>query len=126
MLEVAMSTRSSAVKLHRTGLAHAEQLIRAGQFVRDERDDWSGHQPSTQDENRFIEAHSYAEYGKWHLGVDVSAGEDTKGRYKFPYGDFAKVHRCGLLAAEGRAGQRKYADIEAAAAQLLRSIDKDA
>jgi hypothetical protein len=41
-----------------------------------------------------------------------------KGRYKFPYGDFQNVHRCGLLAAESRAGQRKYHDIELAVAHL--------
>jgi hypothetical protein len=28
------------------------------------------------------------------------------------------VHRCAVLAAESRAGQRKYADIESAAAHL--------
>lgn len=29
----------------------------------------------------------------WHLGVDDEASEHTKARYKFPYGDFARVHR---------------------------------
>jgi hypothetical protein len=42
------------------------------------------------------------------LGVDTDENEDTKGRYKFPYSDFAKVHRYGVLAAENRAGQYKY------------------
>ena len=32
--------------------------------------------------------------------------------------DFQNVHRCGLLAAESRAGQRKYYDIELAVAHL--------
>jgi hypothetical protein len=44
--------------------------------------------------------------------------EDSKRRYKFPCGDFQRVHRCGVLAAESRAGQRKYFAIEAAAAHL--------
>jgi hypothetical protein len=39
-----------------------------------------------------------------------------KSHWKFPYGDFENVHRCGVLAAESRAGQRKYGDIESAAA----------
>jgi hypothetical protein len=43
---------------------------------------------------------------------------NRKGRYKFPYGDFQDVHRCGLLAAESRAGQRKHFDIELAVAHL--------
>jgi hypothetical protein len=59
-----------------------------------------------------------AEYGKWHLGIDETLDAANKGRYKFPYRDFEKVHRCGLLAAESRAGQRKYYDIELAVAQL--------
>jgi hypothetical protein len=46
-------------------------------------------------------------------GID-DEDENNKGRYKFLYSDFEKVHRCGLLAAESPAGQRKYYDIELA------------
>jgi hypothetical protein len=63
-------------------------------------------------------ADGIGEYTRWHLGIDDEEDEDNKGRYKFPYGDFEKVHRCGLLAAESRAGQRKYYDIELAVAHL--------
>jgi hypothetical protein len=107
-----------AVKLNRKGQNHAESLIKAGKFVHDERDDWSEHQPSAADENRFIEKHGFAEYGKWHLGIDDEMDDETKGHYKFPYGDFNDVHRCALLAAESRAGQYKYLDIEKAAHHL--------
>jgi hypothetical protein len=107
-----------AVKLNRRGFDHAESLIKAGKFELDERDDWSEHQPSSAEENRFIEKHGLAEYAKWHLGIDDEEEEDTKGRYKFPYGDFEKVHLCALLAAESRAGQYKYDDIKNAAAHL--------
>ena len=44
-------------------------------------------------------------------------------KLKFPYSDFEKVHRCGVLAAESRAGQYKYDDIEHAAAHLHGMID---
>ena len=84
---------------------------------------WSEHQPSTQQENEFIDAHGFEEYGKWHLGIGDDAGEDTKQRYKFPYGDFEKVHRCAVLSAESRAGQYKHFDIERAAAHLHGMID---
>ena len=107
-----------AVKLNRKGYDHAQQLVKEGKVVLDERDDWSEHQPSAQQENEFIEAHGYPEYGRWHLGINEESPEDTKGHYKFPYGDFEKVHRCGVLAAESRAGQREYQDIESAAAHL--------
>jgi hypothetical protein len=112
-----------AVRLNRTAFDHAKSLIREGEFVADERDAWSEHQPSAEQENRFIEEHGYGAYARWHLGVDDEEEEDTKAHYKFPYGDFQKVHRCGVLSAESRAGQRKYYDIELATAHLHGMLD---
>jgi hypothetical protein len=110
-------------KLNDKAFEHAKALIKEGRYVADQRDDWSEHQPPAEQENRFIEEHGFAEYARWYLGVDPDAPEDTKGRYKFPYGDFDKVHRCALLAAESRAGQRNYTDIELAVAHLHGMID---
>lgn len=107
-----------AVKLHRPGYDHAKKLVGDGHVVLDDRDAWSEHQPSAAQENAFIAEHGWAEYGRWHLGVDDERGTETKGRYKFPYGDFSDVHRCAVLSAESRAAQRKYDDIEAAVAHL--------
>jgi hypothetical protein len=107
-----------AVKLNRAAVDHAEGLIRLGEFVYDERDDWSEHQPGPAAENHYIDEHGWRAYARWHLGIDDEEGEETKARYKFPYGDFVRVHRCGLLAAESRAGQRRYTDIELAVAHL--------
>jgi hypothetical protein len=108
-----------AVKLNRTAYEYAQRLIKEEKrFVPDQRDDWSDHQPSAAEENQFIEEHGWREYAKWHLGVDDEHREETKGRYKFPYGDFKDVHRCALLAAESRAAQNEYGDIEGAAAHL--------
>jgi hypothetical protein len=112
-----------AVQLHRSALSHARNLIKLGKAVRDERDAWSEHQPSAAKENEFIRRHGWREYGKWHLAVDTQEDEETKGRYKFPYGDFSKVHRCAVISAESRAGQYKYLDVERGAAQLLRLLD---
>jgi hypothetical protein len=107
-----------AVKLNDSAYEYAQRLVKDGKYVLDERDDWSEHRPTTARENKFIEEHGFKEYQKWYLGEDDEEAEDTKARYKFPYGDFEKVHRCGVMAAESRAGQYKYADIEAAAAHL--------
>jgi hypothetical protein len=112
-----------SVKLNRRGLDHAKALVEKGRIVVDERDAWSEHQPSTRRENEFIREHGYAEYGRWHLGIDDDQSEETKARYKFPYGDFKDVHRCAVLSAESRAGQYKYFDIESAAAHLHGMID---
>jgi len=113
-----------AVRLYKPGFEHAKQLANEGKVVADDRDAWSEHQPSTTQENAFIEKHGLREYGKWHLGVEDSAAVDTKGHYKFPYGDFEKLHRCAVLSAESRAGQYKHADIESAAAHLHGMIDQ--
>jgi hypothetical protein len=106
------------MKLSKSAYEHAQSLIKAGNRVRDSRDDWSEHQPTPRDENRFIEQHGYDEYGRWHLGVDEEKPADTKGHYKFPYGDLHDVHRCAVLSAESRAGQYDYDEIELAAAHL--------
>jgi hypothetical protein len=57
-------------------------------------------------------------------GKDKSLGEDTKGRYKFPYGDFKTVRRDGLITAKKRAAQQGYHDIEQAANELLQALKK--
>ena len=111
------------MKLNQTGYEHARQLIEDGQVALDDRDDWSEHQPSAEEENEFIEEHGFREYGKWHLGIDENASEETKERYRFPYGDFERVHRCAILAAESRAGQYKHLDVEQAAAHLHGMLD---
>jgi hypothetical protein len=106
------------VKLNSRAFEHAKGLVDEGRFVFDDRDAWSEHQPSAEEENRYIEQHGLDAYGLWYLGIDDEATEGTKGYYKFPYGDFEQVHRCGLLAAESRAGQRGYRDIQQAVAHL--------
>jgi hypothetical protein len=112
------------VKLNLSAFNHAKKLIQQGQDVIDERKDWSEDQPSAEQENEFINQHGFSEYGKWYLGVDDDKPENTKERYEFPYGNFTKVHRCGLISAESRAGQYKHFDIETAAKELLGMIKK--
>lgn len=112
-----------SVILNKLAFEHAKQLIAKGDYVFDEKDDWSEHMPTAEIENIYIEEFGYGEYRKWYLGFDDEENEDTKKRYKFPYSDFKKVHRCGVLAAESRAGQYKYDDIEHAAAHLHGMID---
>src|SRR5258707_15440451 len=113
-----------AAKLNESAFEHAKKLVDEDCVVLDERDAWSEHQPSTEEENEFIRLHGFDEYGKWYLGIDDEEKEDTKARYKFPYGDFKKVHRCAVLSAESRAGQYKHFDIENAVAHLHGMLDK--
>jgi len=111
------------IQLNKDALSHAHGLLRKGDVVRDERDDWSEHAPSADDENAFIEKHGIAEYARWHLGEDPSKTEGTKGRYSFPFGDLRRLHRCAVISGESRAGQYDHATVEKALRDLLGDID---
>ena len=106
------------MKLNERAYEYAQQLIADRKVVLDTRDDWSEHQPSTREENQFIEEHGIDEYARWFLGINEDQPTDNKGRYRFPYGDFSKVHRCAVLSAESRAGQYNHFDIEHAVSHL--------
>jgi hypothetical protein len=103
-------------------VAKAEQLIRARQYVL--RSDWGEVQPRAEDENRYLERHSWDEYAEWHLGLTVGATDGTKARYAFVYGDFRRVHRSGIIACHFRAAEWRHKEIELAAHDLLQLIDE--
>ena len=96
---------SGSIKLNQDAFAFAARLINEGQVIADGKGAWSKHRPSADEEDEFIRLHGFGEYAKWHLGIDERFGANTKRRYKFPYGDFKKVHRCGLQI--GRASCRE-------------------
>lgn len=114
-----------AVKLNRKALTHARKLVENGKVERDIRDDWSEHAPSTDEENAYIDKHSFADFEEWHLGRDDEQTDGTKGSVSFPFGDFKKVHRCAVISLESRAAQYGHDDIRDAAKKLLDLIDKE-
>lgn len=114
-----------AISLNPAAVTAAKRFIKDGK-IRNDQGHWGQHNPDTEAENRFLAQHGPAEYEQWHLGLDASKGEDTKGRYHFPYGDFKTVHRDGLIAAKERAAQQGYRDIEQAADELLQLLEKQA
>ena len=57
--------------------------------------------------------------------LDLELERETKAHYKFPYGDFRKVHRCGVISLESRAGQFDHDEIRDEAKKLLELIDED-
>ena len=99
----ARAQSGGTMKVNENAVAFASQLIQEGHLIADGKGAWREHKPSPDVENEFIRAHGFAEYAKWHLGVDERYAVNTKRRYKFPYGDFTNVHRCGLLAVKARA-----------------------
>jgi hypothetical protein len=111
------------LNLNEDAFAFAVQLVQQGHFIADGKGAWSEHRPSTDEENEFIRVHGFSEYAKWHLGIDDRYPENTKRRYKFPFGDFKNVHRCGVLAVQSRAAEYRYSEIENAAAQLREKLE---
>lgn len=114
-----------AIELNQPALRHARALIRDGKVVNDQRDDWSEAAPTADEENAFIEENGWTEYSHWHLGVDRREDRETKGAYSFPFGDFRKVHRSGVISGESRAGQHDHFEIRDALKSLLALIDQD-
>jgi hypothetical protein len=102
-------------------LAHARDLITAHRYVL--RSEWGRVQPSAEEENAYLEKHSWAEYGAWHLALTDGANEETKARYAFVYGDFRRVHRMGIIACHYRAAEWGHKEIELAAHDLLQLLD---
>jgi hypothetical protein len=61
-------------------------------------------------------------FAKWHLAYDTEASEETKSRYKIPFGDFKKLCRSAVVAAKQRAGSEDYNDVQSAAESLLEML----
>ncbi len=113
------------IELNKPALRHARALVRDGKIVRDGQGDWSEAQPTPDEENAFIERDGWTEYSHWHMGIDKSADRQTKDAYSFPFGDFRKVHRSGVIAGEVRAAQFDHTEIRDALKKLLELIDDE-
>jgi hypothetical protein len=114
-----------AIELNHPALKHARALVREGKVVRDEHGAWSEAAPTADEENGFIERSGWTEYAHWHMGIDKGENRETKGAYSFPFGDFRKVHRAGVIAGEMRAGEYDHTEIRDALRALLELIDED-
>jgi len=114
----------ASYELNPAAVARARALIDSRQYVLDS--DWGAVQPRADDENAFLERHSYDEYAEWHLGLTVGATDGTKARYAFGYGDFRRVHRSGLIACVYRAAEWRHKKVERAAHELLQELDERA
>lgn len=100
---------------------HIRRLIDARQYVLDS--DWGEVQPTTDQQNRYLDSHSWEQYASWHLGLTEGATEETKSRHAFVVGDFRRVHRMGLIASMYRAAEWRHKDVELAAHELLQQLD---
>ena len=108
--------------MNERAVAKAERLIRAHQYVLDS--DWGEAQPRADDENAYLERHSWDDYAEWHIGLTDGASDETKARYACVFGDFRRIHRSGIIACHFRAAEWRHKEIELAAHELLQLIDR--
>ena len=111
----------AASKLNQKGYSKAKSLIEEDKV--DINSDWSF---SSEDGNKLLgeDGEDWDNYAKWFLLINEDAAEETKDRYKFPFGKNDKVYRKGLTAIRQRAGQFGYTDVFEAAGKLIEMIDK--
>ena len=107
--------------LNKAAVDNCRRLIDTKQYVLNS--DWGDVQPRADDENAFLERHSWEEYAAWHLGLTEGASDETKARYAFVFGDLQRVHRTALIACVYRASEWRHKEIELAAHDLLQHLD---
>lgn len=112
----------SGYRVNDDAVQKARGLIDANQYVLES--SWTEAAPSAGDENEHLERRGWDGFAAWHLAYDPDTSQETKQRYAFPYGDFARVHRSALIAAKQRASQNDHADVEQAADSLLQRLDE--
>ena len=111
-----------AIIVNKKGKSHAMALVNSGKV--DKGDSWSF---SGEDGNKLLgdKGDDWGEYSKWFFAEDTSAAENTKDRYKYPFGKDGKVFRRGVIAAKSRAAQQDETEIADAADTVLQKIDKN-
>jgi hypothetical protein len=108
--------------VNKAAVSFVRDLIDKKRYVLDS--DWGEVQPSADDQNAYLDKHSWDEYAAWHLGLTEGANDETKARYAFVVGDFSRVHRVGLIACVYRASEWRHKEVELAAHNLLQHLDK--
>ena len=93
-----MKTNAASVQVNDKGLAHAKSLIESGKV--DSTSKWGF---VAADSDKILGDDNWTEYEKWFLAVDEAATEQTKERFKYPFGKNGKVYRSALRAIASRA-----------------------
>ena len=113
-----------AIRLNQSSHEFAKKLILSGKCVLDEQTDWTDHRPSRRQQKRVIFEVGIAAFSRWHLAEDDEIEEGAQSRYKFPYGDFSRVHRCAVLTAESATQRFELTEIARVCAQLRTMLDE--
>lgn len=87
----AIIDRMARYTVNDAAVARARRLIEARHYVLTS--DWGEVQPQADDENAYLERHSWEDYASWHLGLTDGANDETKARHAFVFGDLRRIHR---------------------------------
>lgn len=107
-----------SITVNREALDFAKRLIDEGEYAINTQ--WSKNEPSPEQAAKYRDQNGAGELGKWYLAVD----EGDADQYKFPLGDFRKLHRSGVVAAKRQAEQNGYTDLAEAAEELIFLFDR--
>lgn len=107
--------------LNLSGESYAHSLIAAGKV--DRTSDWSF---SSEDGNALLgkSGDDWESFGKSHLGLDRSANDKTKARFKYPFAKDGRIYRSAIIAIKQRSAQQGDGAVEKAAGALLSLLDK--
>jgi hypothetical protein len=111
----------ASYEVNEAAVRRIRERIDAHQYVLDS--EWGEVQPRADQQNAYLDSHSWEEYASWHLGLTVGAADETKARYAFVCGDLRRVHRSGLIACVYRAAEWRHKGVELAAHHLLQHLD---
>jgi len=114
-----MKTNAQTLSINDAGLSKAKSLIKSGKF--DSVSKWSF---NADDGDAILGADDWEGYSDWFLAIDESATEQTKERFKYPFGKNGKVYRSALRATASRAAQSDFSELSDVASELLNELDK--
>ncbi len=121
MSQVVNAANASGDKVQGKSVAKAKRLIEAGNY--DSSSSWSF---SAADGDKMLgsEKDDWGNYASWHMVEDTAASEETKARYKYPYGKNGKVYRSALRAIASRAATADLNELSDTATELIKLIDE--
>lgn len=113
-------TRLLKSGLNSVGSHHCASLVSAGDIDKDSA--WSF---GADDGDKLLgsDGKNWANYAQWFLGEDTTAADQTKARYKYPFGKDGKVFRSALIAIRSRAAQQNDDPVFNAAGHFIDEID---
>jgi HK97 family phage prohead protease len=109
------------MKINSKAVSQAKRLIREGKINTGA--DWGF---DAGDSDAILESvdNDWSKYALWFLVVDEGYDEETKARYKYPYGKGGKIWRRAVIAIKSRAAQQDWEELAGVADDLLEAIDE--